>query len=394
MMKRFTTLLFAAAICASAWCQNTRDWHSLAEGMSQALISNFWGASFADHPQRYYFNYLSQQADLKHEHYWPQAHAIDVIVDAYLRTGNKQYRNIYPLWWQGAPDNNFVAGINDHDHWWNPYVDDMEWIALALIRMWESTGNRRYIDKARQLYDDYIWSTWGPENEAPWYGGITWKVDTGKSKNSCSNGPAALIAARLYRFFTKAGLKGGKCREAYLNEAVKIYTWQKSVLFDRNTGAVWDNINSRGEIARHMVFTYNVGTFLGAAHELYNITGDSQYLRDATLAANYVIENMTVNQGTLSDAPGGDGGLFHGIFFRYFVKLINEKDLDLATRTRFRDYITRLATVMTDEGINPRTMLYAGRWHQAPADNDVVPLTSHLTGCMLIEAMCTIKPIK
>ncbi|MDD6027231.1 MAG: glycoside hydrolase family 76 protein, partial [bacterium] len=157
---------------------------------------------------------------------------------------------------------------------------------------------------------------------------------------------------------------------------------------------VWDNINSRGEIARHMVFTYNVGTFLGAAHELYNITGDSQYLRDATLAANYVIDNMTVNQGTLSDAPGGDGGLFHGIFFRYFVKLINEKDLDIATRTRFRDYITRLASVMADEGINPRTKLYAGRWHQAPADNDVVSLTSHLTGCMLIEAMCTIKPIK
>lgn len=103
---------------------------------------------------------------------------------------------------------------------------------------------------------------------------------------------------------------------------------------------------------------------------------------------------MTVNYDTLSDAPGGDGGLFHGIFFRYFVKLINEEDLDRTTRIRFSDYITRLATVMANEGINPRTKLYAGRWHQAPADNEVVSLTSHLTGCMLIEAMCTLKPIK
>lgn len=394
-MRIAVSLICALCLNLTAWCQHdTGHWKTLAEGMSKALISNFWGASFADHPDRFYFNYLSQQADLKHEQYWPQAHAMDVMVDAYLRTGDKRYRDIYPLWWQGAPDNNFVAGINDHDHWWNPYVDDMEWIALAQIRMWESTGNQQYITKARQLYDDYIWSTWGPENEAPWFGGITWKVDIGKSKNSCSNGPAALIAARLYRFYDKAKFRGGKVREAYLNEAVKIYNWQKSTLFDRSSGAVWDNINSKGEIAKHMVFTYNIGTFLGAAHELYGITGDCQYLDDAVLAATYVINHMTTNDGTLSDAPGGDGGLFHGIFFRYFVKLINDVSLNTEIRRRFHAYITNLATVMASEGINQRTMLYAGRWHQAPADNDIVPLTSHLTGCMLMEAMCILQPVE
>jgi hypothetical protein len=49
---------------------------------------------------------------------------------------------------------------------------------------------------------------------------------------------------------------------------------------------------------------------------------------------------------------------------------------------------------MAEQGVNPKTMLYAGRWRQAPADGEPVGLTPHLTGCMLIEAMCVLKPLK
>ena len=393
-MKRIITLLFAVALWLPASAQkDAAYWNKMADGMSQALITNFWGANFKGYPTRYYFNYGSNLSNMTTNHYWPQAHAMDVMVDAYMRTKNKQYKKIYPLWWQGAPEYNFAGKMNPKDAWWNVFVDDMEWIALAQIRMWESTGNTMYINKARQMYDDWIWTTWGPEDEAPWYGGITWKTDVGKSKNACSNGPAALIAARLHRFYDKAKLKGGKCKSAYLNEAIKIYTWEKNVLFDRKTGAVYDNINRRGFIQKNWIFTYNIGTFLGAAHELYLATGDKQYLDDAVLAASYVINNMTHN-GVLSDATEGDGGLFHGIFFRYFVKLINEESLDMATRKRFHDWFTNLATVMAEEGVNHNTMLYAGRWRRAPKDDEPVGLTPHLTGCMLMEAMCVLKPLK
>ena len=393
-MKRIITLLFAVTLWLPASAQkDAAYWNKMADGMSQALITNFWGANFEGYPTRYYFNYGSNLSNMTTNHYWPQAHAMDVMVDAYMRTKNKQYKKIYPLWWQGAPEYNFAGKMNPKDAWWNVFVDDMEWIALAQIRMWESTGNTMYINKARQMYDDWIWTTWGPEDEAPWYGGITWKTDVGKSKNACSNGPAALIAARLHRFYDKAKFKGGKCKNAYLNEAIKIYTWEKNILFDRKTGAVYDNINRRGFIQKNWIFTYNIGTFLGAAHELYLATGDKQYLDDAVLAASYVINNMTHN-GVLSDATEGDGGLFHGIFFRYFVKLINEESLDMATRKRFHDWFTNLATVMAEEGVNHNTMLYAGRWRRAPKDDEPVGLTPHLTGCMLMEAMCVLKPLK
>lgn len=393
-MRIFSALLLAFLLSTCTQTKkNDSEWSKMADGMSQALINNFWGASFEDQPERYYFNYGSNQTNMTTEHYWPQAHAMDVLVDAYMRTGDKRYKELFPLWWKGAPKFNFAGRMNPEDPWWNVFVDDMEWIVLAQIRMFECTGNKMYIDKARQMYDDWIWPTWGPENEAPWYGGITWKTDVSKSKNACSNGPASLIAARLYNFYDKAKFKDGKKKEAYLNEAIKIHTWEKNYLFNRENGAVYDNINRKGEVQKNWIFTYNSGTFLGTAHELFRITGDEQYLKDAVLAADYVINHLSKN-GILSDASNGDGGLFHGIFFRYFVKLINEKALDKSTRKRFHDYLTNLATTMAKEGVNPTTMLYAGRWHQAPATDESVCLTAHLTGCMLMEAMCILEPIE
>lgn len=393
-MRLFATFLFVVCMSYSSFAQkDAAYWNKMADGMSQALVKNFWGANFDGYADRYYFNYGSNLSNMTTNHYWPQAHAMDVLVDAYMRTGDKLYKKLFPLWWQGAPKFNFAGRMNPKDPWWNVFVDDMEWIVLAQIRMFEATKDTKFITKARQMYDDWIWPTWGPEDEAPWFGGITWKTDVAKTKNACSNGPAALIAARLYNFYDKAKFKDGKVRNAYLNEAVKIYMWEKNYLFDRETGAVYDNINKEGHVQKKWIFTYNVGTFLGAAHELYQITGDKQYLADAVLASCFVIDRLSDN-GILSDATSGDGGLFHGIFFRYFVKLVNEETLDYNTRKKFHDYLTNLATVMADQGVNHNTMLYAGRWRKAPADDEPVALTPHLTGCMLMEAMCVLKPLE
>src|SRR5690554_5055151 len=111
----------------------------------------------------HYFNYESDLSNMTTNHYWPQAHAMDVIVDAYKRTSQKQYLDFYPLWWKGAPEYNFSG--KEIDPWWNEFVDDMEWIALAQLRMYETTQREEYFLKAKQMYNDWIWSTWGPEEE-------------------------------------------------------------------------------------------------------------------------------------------------------------------------------------------------------------------------------------
>lgn len=268
----------------------------------------------------------------------------------------------------------------------------MEWMVLAQLRMYETTQREEYFLKAKQIYNDWIWSTWGPEDEEPWKGGITWKTDVNKSKNACSNGPAAIIAARIYTMYDEIIDPGKKPKEAYLQEAIKIYSWLRDYLYDAKTGKVCDNMNAEGKISPD-IYTYNQGTFIGAAHELYKITGDKQYLEEAVNAANYVIDHMSGNNGVLSDATSGDGGLFHGIFFRYFVRLINDPDLNDASRKKFHNYITHCATVMVENGLNKESMLYGGKWWSAPASTKGVGLTPHLSGCMLMEAMCILKPL-
>ncbi len=402
-MKRILLTAVAACACISltaAACgsgggveksdpqEPARDrafWGNVAEGMSQALIKHFWGPSFPGYEDKYYFYYGSDLSNLDTYHYWPEAHAMDVIVDAYKRSGAKDYLDIYPLWWEGVPQFNWLD--TSPALWWNPYVDDMEWIVLAQLRMYETARNEEYFARARQIYDDWIWTTWGPEGEAPWYGGITWKVDVRKSKNACSNGPAAIAAARLYNLYNNAPDRGGKPREAYLGEALKIYGWLRANLYRPSDGGVGDNMNASGAVSTR-VHTYNQGTFIGAAVELYKILGDPQYIKDAVNAANYVIGEMSTGEGgVLRDSPSGDNGLFHGIFFRYFVQLVNLPDLDPADKARFKAWLTHQANVMYDEGINREYMLWGGEWHKAPEGSSGVCLTPQLSGCMLMEAM-------
>ena len=390
MTTKSMAVLAALMLTASpGWCQSEQiEWAKIADGMVTSLIDNFWGASFKERPNRYYFNKMSRQADLGTGDYWPQAHSMDVIVDAYMRTHDAKYLKIFDQWWEGAPKHNFSG--RREDPWWNVFVDDMEWFVLAQIRMYEATGRTLYLNKARQMYADWIWTQWDEEYTEPFHGGITWKTDVQRSKNACSNGPAALIAARLAQFADVDRQNDRKTREEYLSEATRIVSWMMRYLYNPRNGAIYDAMHEGGRIANFSL-TYNQGTFLGACHELFKLTGNKQYLKEAVNASNYVIDHMSGNRGVLGDATGGDGGLFHGIFFRYFVRLIKEPALDDATRQRFSDYLTRLATVMVKEGLNHETMIYGGRWRNPqPADRPSA-LTPQLSGCMLVEAMCLLN---
>ncbi|HAH22224.1 MAG TPA: glycosyl hydrolase family 76, partial [Prolixibacteraceae bacterium] len=93
--------------------------------------------------------------------------------------------------------------------------------------------------------------------------------------------------------------------------ALKIYDWEKSTLFNPANGAVYDNIDSRtGDIQKSWIFTYNEGTFLGSAVELYKITGEKGYLNDAIKAADYTLNNLVDGNDRLLKIEGnGDGGL-------------------------------------------------------------------------------------
>lgn len=331
-------------------------WNKAADSSTGALTKLFWNA------QNHYFNYDSNgKADF---HYWPQAHGLDVLIDAYLRTGDAKYKAYFDQWFDGVRKRN-------GNSWRNEYYDDMEWNALAILRAYQATEDTKYKDAALELWG-YIKEGWN-DNAG---GGITWKKGMEWSKNACSNGPACILAARLYQEFGD---------EENKEWATRIYSWQKSVLVNMNNGMVYDNINSEtGEIQMNWIFTYNQGTFAGSAVELYKIFGEKSYLNDAVLVANYTVSSLVENSILKSEGTG-DGGLFKGIFIRYFTELIQQDRLDSSDRKRYVQFMKYNAETLWNEGTTGSSVLFGPNWRQKPGAT--TGLTEQLSGCMLIEAM-------
>lgn len=358
MSKRFIPfflVLLTLAACGRKPAVGN-GWSLRADTTSLVLAECFWN------PDRHYCNYDS--AGDTTFHYWPQAHVLDVFTDWYLRTKDPRILKLYDEWYEGVPAANGGS-------FWNPYYDDMEWNGIATLRVYQATGDRRFLDAAVRLWDDILpgWNERGG-------GGISWKKGREWSKNACSNGPGAILAARLYR---ELG------REEDLEWARKIYAWEKEVLFD--DGAIYDMLNAdKGEIARFCL-TYNQGTFIGAAVELYKLTGEASYISDAVRAADYTLERLVVEGGILQPEGAGDGGIFKGIFVRYFTQLILEGDLTAETRDRYVSFLKHNAETLWQEGCDRG--FCSPDWRQKPGDP--VAMTPQLSGCMLLEAMALLE---
>ena len=335
------------------------DWSAAADSASSTLPERFWN-------EEGYFNYENDGNGTGFQ-YWPQAQAMDVIIDAYLRSGNTKYSDLFTPWYEGIK-------VKNGNSYWNNFYDDMEWIALTMVRLYETTQDEKHLNTAKELWG-YIEGGW---NEEYGGGGIAWKSDQRWSKNACSNGPAALLAMRLYSVTQD---------EVYKNWGIKIYAWLRENLFNKATGAVYDNLNGEtGEIGSFSL-SYNQGTFLGAAHELYKVTGEANYLKDARKAAYFCISDAGMidsGNNVLRDEGSGDGGFFKGIFMRYFVKLIMEPDLDELYRKKFETFFNNNAEVLWRKGVNKLDILFSTNW-TTPASGST-QLGAQTSGCALIEA--------
>ncbi|UZR97551.1 glycoside hydrolase family 76 protein [Chondrinema litorale] len=338
------------------------DWQTAADSSSNALVDNFWNSSDK------YFNYGNTgNTDF---HYWPQAHALDVLIDAYLRTGDSFYKGYIDQWYEGVPVKNGGNFIND-------FYDDMEWNGLAMLRAYEVTGDNKFKEGTDQVWED-IKMGW---NETAG-GGIAWQKNMLQYKNTPANAPASILASRLYNQFGN---------EADKEWALKIYDWLKSNLFDAGTGFVYDGMNRNSDMAKdNWEFTYNQGVFIGAALELYNITNEAVYLNDAIKAADYALNVHTNSTDrVLKDEGSGDGGLFKGIFIRYFTQLILHPDLAEGTKKRYVNFLYHNAETLWLDGTNRNGVLFGTYWATQPGSS--VDLTVETSGAMLIEAAALLE---
>lgn len=190
--------------------------------------------------------------------------------------------------------------------------DDQMWLSRELIRAYRLIGNKAYLDLATYL-TDYVLEGWDCWRDADGneYGGITWGPGY-NSKHSCSNGPIIQPLVWLHDLYkgsnakttyyyrdakNKVRHKNRRRADLYLEFARKVYDWQKAKLL-HPSGVYWDMMGADNTIKvkdgyrQHVdcgkpcgsLISYNTGTMIAGASELYRVTGDKTLKSDLNAA--------------------------------------------------------------------------------------------------------------
>jgi len=136
-------------------------------------------------------------------------------------------------------------------------------------------------------------------------GGVFWEDTAGSPRNTVSNGPNAEAGLLIYQ---------ATGDNYYLTWAEQMYNWVRTCLL-APSGMYYDHLDSAGTV-NTALWSYNQGTMIGAGVLLYDITGQSSYLQQATQTANASVQYYGSNN-ELYQQPD----VFNTIFFRNLFAL-------------------------------------------------------------------------
>ncbi|MFI6738495.1 glycoside hydrolase family 76 protein [Nonomuraea sp. NPDC050451] len=330
-------------------------WNHRAD-LAQRSLDHYFAA-----PGEQLFNnwYPLEPGDNDVFNYWWLAHAVDVRIDAYLRTSDparlEQARRIH----DGILRRNGGALFND-------YFDDMLWLALAILRLAEATGESELYGEAVALWQHVLDHGWN-EHEG---GGIAWRVSQPYYKNTPANAPFVILSARLHRHT-------GDRR--YLEQGRRVMDWLEATLV-RPDGFVYDGVNRQEDhaIDEDWRFTYNQGLYIGACVELARTPGEEDHLSRAARTARTAIAELSVDGVFAAEGEGGDEGLFKGVYYRYARELIEAAEVP-EVRAFVLDSTEHLWRSCGRDGL----VLASDRWNRPPGAK--VPLSAQLSAAMATE---------
>lgn len=241
--------------------------------------------------------------------------------------------------------------------------DDQMWLCRELVRAYRLTGTDSYLKIATHLADYVVdgWDCWR-DTSGNEYGGITWGPGY-NSKHACSNSPFIQPLVWLSEIYSDTDDRGTdrseetvtyRYRDAdnvvvsevrlrsehYLDFAKKIYDWQKSHLL-HSSGTYWDMMGADNTILTadgcrlHVdcgaptgeLYSYNTGTMLAGAAELYETTSEDFYRTDLTDMARasltkfskFVRKHNSYEFTTDANAENGFRTWFNDVLMRAYV---------------------------------------------------------------------------
>lgn len=260
--------------------------------------------------------------------------------------------SVYGVNRTGSKGTAHVEGID------NVY-DDQMWLVRELLEAYKITGNNQYLQKAEYL-TEYVLDGWDCTRDATGveHGGITWGPGY-VTKHACSNGPIISPLVWLHeiykdkadetthRFIDAADKQTRKAEQVkksdyYLDFAKRVYAWQKGQLLrsdgvydDMMGGCSPGNVQTetidgivyrRGGNCKDRVgpaYTYNSGSILSGAADLFRATGDNAYLTDAKSLSDASFKyfaKLGVNEpGYYTYDIGGFNNWFNGVLMRAWV---------------------------------------------------------------------------
>ena len=234
--------------------------------------------------------------------------------------------------------------------------DDQLWLIREFMIAYKQTGNSVYLNKAEYL-TGYVLDGWDCTIDANGKerGGIPWGPGY-VTKHSCSNGPLISPLVWLhevykdksggieYRYIDTSDKKTRKTKtvaksDYYLDFAKKIYAWQKQYLlrsdgvYDDMMGGcspgnpqteIIDGVSYRKGITCYdragPPYSYNSGSMLSGAADLYRVTKEGIYIEDATKLSNasfsYFAKLGATKPGYYTYDISGNNNWFNNVLMR------------------------------------------------------------------------------
>ena len=281
---------------------------------------------FENHKAVYYRRGEYYRAD-----FWDYAEIFEIACDLYEAADDEYSRNRLKRQFEEM----YRYVIDTYGYSWemNPFNDDIMWLCIAFTRAYGFTGKKEFLTLAKKNFD-LVWKRAFSEKLG---GGLYWRIEN-KSKNTCVNCPGAIAAALI--------AKATGEEQYYLRSALCL-DWAQRMMFEKDTGKVYDAINIDGKINKWSS-TYNQGTFIGASLLLWEYTKEDSYREDAIKAADYLIDEMYHGGIMNNEENGNDLPGFKGILARYLRRLS-----DSTGEEKYRDWLRMNA----DSAYNNRNTL-------------------------------------